>query len=139
MKAQEIFDKIVTHLLTQKERASVAGTENPKPICKYRLRVGCKTLSCAIGALIPNEVYREEFEGQTVLGLLGMVQTRQINQEKFDLLKEYIWPEDMNIEDGQNFLRTMQWIHDTSDPETWYATLRMHAMVNGLNFNPPPS
>lgn len=54
---QQIFDKVATHLLTQKTK-SMDGFQ-----CRYR---GPNDAKCAIGCLIPDEVYKCSMEGCTV-------------------------------------------------------------------------
>lgn len=53
MNNQELFDRVVDHLAAQK-RPCVAGG-----LCRYRYR----DLKCAYGCLIPDHLYRDEFEG----------------------------------------------------------------------------
>lgn len=55
MTNQEIFDKVATHLLSQGKRSALGGVG-----CAYR---GDGGLQCAIGCLIPDELYRYELEG----------------------------------------------------------------------------
>ena len=52
---QEIFDIVARHLLTQGERSTA-----PKLGCAYRDGSGRK---CAIGALIPDDLYSRDLEG----------------------------------------------------------------------------
>lgn len=58
---QDIFDRIVTAVLAQGQRAmaEIAGSK----VCRYRGEGGCK---CAVGHLIPDNRYREDFEGLTL-------------------------------------------------------------------------
>jgi hypothetical protein len=56
MTPQEIFDKAATHLLTQNSRSIIPGTDT----CAYRGEGGKK---CAVGAVIDDADYREDFEG----------------------------------------------------------------------------
>lgn len=58
MNKQEIFDTVAKHLFTQGERAV-----NDDGLCCYRVQLGDKVLKCAVGALIPDEMYREEMDG----------------------------------------------------------------------------
>lgn len=58
MTNQEIFDKVVNHLLTQNEKAMT------KFRCQYRTEDGLK---CAIGCLIPDEKYRREFDDKALV------------------------------------------------------------------------
>jgi|ERR1043166_3582484 hypothetical protein len=57
MTDQETFDKVARHLLTQKERSMCLNNTN----CAYR---GVDGLKCAVGALIPDELYTPDLEGQ---------------------------------------------------------------------------
>jgi hypothetical protein len=50
--AQEVFDQIATHLLTQKARSIEARSNLEKDVCAYRGNGGLK---CAAGCLISDE------------------------------------------------------------------------------------
>ena len=52
--AQEVFDQVATHLLTQNER-SLDGAS-----CSYR---NCDGLKCAAGCLISDDEYDNQMEG----------------------------------------------------------------------------
>lgn len=58
MEAQEVFDKVVTHLRTQGCQAF-----DPDNGCVYRGPNGTK---CAVGCLIPDKEYTPQMEGQNV-------------------------------------------------------------------------
>jgi hypothetical protein len=60
--AQEVFDLVTNHLFTQGRPARVDDGR-----CRYRMAGG---LRCAIGALIPDELYKEEFEGACAYRLI---------------------------------------------------------------------
>lgn len=55
--AQSIYDTVLAHLRTQGEHAYESGR------CAYRTRSGQK---CAVGCLIPDDVYTPEIEGNAV-------------------------------------------------------------------------
>lgn len=59
MTPQEIFDTVATHLFTQGKRAMDPNTDR----CAYRTPDGKK---CAIGCLIPDELYDQGMEGYSV-------------------------------------------------------------------------
>ena len=67
MTAQEIFDTVARHLVVQGKPAF--SDYGPVQSCNYRAPDGSK---CAIGCLITDEEYGEEFEGTSVLGVLSM-------------------------------------------------------------------
>lgn len=55
---QEIFDRVVTHLRTQNRKSYSIDGDNAK--CVYRSKEG---YSCAVGCLIPDELYKPEMDG----------------------------------------------------------------------------
>ena len=59
MTLKEVYYKVRAHLLTQGPTVKAAGY----PICVYR---GAKNTSCAVGCLIADEHYHENFEGHTI-------------------------------------------------------------------------
>jgi len=78
MDNQEVFDKIATHLFAQGKRSLIllsrttyltgGGVEHSEMMgCAYRGEGGLK---CAIGALIPDELYLPSFEGKRVGAVL---------------------------------------------------------------------
>lgn len=93
---QETFDKVVRHLLTQKEvsRRGEGG-------CAYRGEDG---LMCAVGCLIPDENYSDVLERRAadhkaVLGALS-VQHRPSTTEEALLLVHLQWCHDESLPDG---------------------------------------
>jgi hypothetical protein len=66
MTKQEIFDRVWNHLNAQ-GRAAAKQTPLGQGACQYRAKLEDGTvLSCAVGCLIPDELYDEKLEGQTV-------------------------------------------------------------------------
>ncbi len=58
MNKQEIFDKVATHLITQNAKAV---SEDDSESCLYRSPGG---LTCAMGHLIPDDLYHPSMEGK---------------------------------------------------------------------------
>ena len=105
--AQEVFDFITHHLLTQNEASLL---ELGKTSCAYR---GTKGLKCAAGCLIPDNLYLKSFEGQTwryVSKALGMT-----NHEKL--------------------VSSLQDIHDCYPVESWVYELNFLAESCNLSTN----
>ena len=69
MTEQEIFDRVVHHLGKQRVLAFEGGH------CKYRDSLGNK---CAIGCLIPDDLYRPEFEGYAFEILFGFPEIEKL-------------------------------------------------------------
>ena len=97
MKNQTIFNKVAKHLLKQ----GVRSESNPGN-CRYK---GPNGLKCAVGALIPNKVYSENFEGLTVLCLRKN--------------GEYFTEEDGYSESNIALLWALQFIHDDLPCDDW--------------------
>lgn len=113
MTRQELFDKVVTHLLKQNE---VSGDEEG---CLYR---GLGGLKCAVGCLIPDDAYSVDMENLRVSDLVNGNLLRQdlrlVFIEHLDLLDE------------------LQQIHDGKAVETWKGQLQDLAKRRNLNWNP---
>jgi len=114
MEAQEIFDKVATHLLKQGRRSTQPESGE---MCAYRGADGTK---CAVGVLIPDELYNDMMEGRTIVGLL--------DSEQYNL------PEWMSKNEG--LLGSLQSVHDREsrwkDSATMKRALRTVAGDNRL-------
>lgn len=116
---QEIFTKVATHLLTQKEKAGEFQSRDgiPHPFyCQYRDESG---RSCAIGCLIPDSEYKREFEGKSV----GEI-----------FLKSHVGPTTASLEPFTEELLQLQAIHDDEEisPSQWKDKLEKFANSYGL-------
>jgi len=105
MTAQELFDKVATHLITQgKPSLCTYG------FCKYR---GDGGLMCAIGCLIPDDKYKTwmDYGGalHPVLKTIGL-------GEHFYLC------------------RKLQVVHDATEPYNWHGELSNVAAKFGLKY-----
>lgn len=98
MNKQEVFNKVVTHLRTQGVPAKRGCGD-----CAYRSADG---LMCAVGCLIPANMYDSNMEGQLVAELI----------DNFPEVAEALEIED--IED-EGFLRQLQFLHDQVNPVKW--------------------
>jgi hypothetical protein len=109
---QEIFDIVSRHLLSQGIKSiDMSGT------CLYR---GPNGLKCAVGCLIPDDLYRQQLEMQGV--------------DACDVL--YVL-EDVEIceRDDENmirFLRDLQNLHDGTVPAFWREELNQLANRWGI-------
>ena len=94
MNKKEIFSKVSRHLLEQKKK-SKAGKR-----CAYRSRDGLK---CAIGCLIPDEIYSPNIESYSVC-----------HHRVMNLLKK------VGISEYQiEFLIKLQTVHDDHPARSW--------------------
>lgn len=114
--AQEIFDRVARHMLTQKKRAYGQGK------CLYHTSDG---LQCAVGALIDVQRYKPFMECGTIRSLISTLSQRP---EYADMVEEFSAHEDL--------LSWLQSIHDGGVEITWESQLRNLAQKHNLQFNP---
>ena len=101
--AQEVFDQVASHLLTQKNRS-----QDEELNCRYR---GNDGTSCAAGCLISDSEYTEIIEGQTW-------QTLVYNKRASDAHMYLIYE--------------LQAAHDKTPPGLWKLQLELVAKNNAL-------
>lgn len=71
MTKQEIFDKVVNHLKTQRQMSNLPNQPaEALPLCAYRGHGDCK---CAIGIFIPDDGYSAAMEGSGVAIILSTI------------------------------------------------------------------
>lgn len=95
MTKREIFETVKTHLLSQNAKSEDKDTHS----CKYR---GPGSLKCAVGVLIPNEMYSEMMEGFGVNALVS----------EFPSLPAM-------FKENVVLLRALQRVHDGYQPAQW--------------------
>ena len=112
--AQELFNRVATHLLTQNEQSMVREDGPGGAVyCKYR---GPRGLKCAIGALIPDAAYRVQMEGERVT---------------YDPIRVAAGiPEKLTAE--------LQIVHDHNEPWRWPSMLAYVAREHDLDFITQP-
>lgn len=116
MTNQKMFDKVCAHLLTQ-----LSTSLDDTGTCLYRGPDGKK---CAIGCLIPDELYTEDIEMKEVRTLLDYP---VFNSELSAYLSHF----------NKELLIRLQSVHDAFRPEEWYTALQRVAGQFDLTFNPP--
>lgn len=89
---QSLFETVARHLFSQGRKAMEGQS------CRYRTEDG---LMCAVGCVLPDELYSEELEGSTAPIL-------------FDVLPEF---SKMFTPVQKNLLTSLQWVHD--DEANW--------------------
>ena len=110
MTSQEIFNKVCEHLMTQKAKAVIQEENESVPTCMYRTPEGLK---CAVGGLIPDEMYNPVIEGKP-FNLMGLDDCPELNgiAQKLGLI------EDIDL------IHRLQRIHDSDRIEDWSKRLR---------------
>ncbi len=121
---QQVFDIVAKHLLTQMKRSERPGNyvgsnqDDEVPFCAYRASDGSK---CAIGCLIPDDIYNPDWEGHCVGTLLSCKPLfRKLFAPRSDSDQDLTEP-------WYAFLLGLQIIHDTSLPEEWEYDLERFA------------
>ena len=122
--AQQIFDRVTKHLLTQKKKAH----NKPDGVCLYWTRDGLK---CAIGALILEKYYSPHIEGATVLSISS-------NPTGLDsiALKKALRLSGISLA-PKDLLSRLQRVHDNRPPQYWKGDLEEIAIEHNLEFDLP--
>lgn len=107
--AREIYDYVRAHLLRQGVRSAGLDRDGNEA-CRYR---GDNGTSCAVGCLIPDEMYRPEMEYLPVGELVVHDHVPASWSTHVDLLSR------------------LQTIHDLDDPADWSAKLDALARERG--------
>jgi len=140
MKKQDIFNTVALHLLAQKAKATTAR-EDLSYSCRYRTASGLK---CAVGCLIPDELYTESLEGASVHGIIMVarhmatgsvdpindpyLKNVKITKEQADLFM------DLLEEDGSvHLLEELQVVHDVRQIHEWRMELSKLAAEEHLD------
>ena len=106
--AQQVFDYISRHLLTQGEKCQEFD-DDTSPVCVYRNSDG---QSCAAGCLIGPEEYHPAFESLDWNTLM--------NDDKVPSVH-------------YGLISYMQKVHDNWDASSWYTALQKTAAVYGFD------
>jgi len=114
MDTQQAFEMAVKHLRKQGCRSQQDATVNGAITCMYRIPEN--GLMCAVGALIPDEVYQESFEGTAIRGLLRDEPSLNELFRKVNL----------------RLLEDLQEVHDKCEVEEWEESLEKLAEFYGL-------
>ncbi len=112
--AQDVFDTVATHLLTQNKKCQAFSIVDDIYVCTYRNGEGLK---CAAGCLIPDHLYSKDLEGRG-WGRLHAVFPDIISDSHMALITR------------------LQGVHDSYDPEDWVYCLGDVADTFDLKFNP---
>ena len=119
MTRQEIFDKVASHLLTQNAKSTLPinlheqMSSNLYASCAYRGEYG---MACAIGCLIPDELYEERYEKKSM-----------DHCDVLDLLTK------LGFADEFSLLNAFQCVHDQYNVSDWYEKLLDISASYGIN------
>lgn len=116
--AQEVFDQVATHLLTQNAK-SVKGSG-----CAYRGDGGMK---CAAGCLIADDEYKPEMETASWQAMV-----RPFNMPGTD---PYASIRNLAPNNHCTLIMVLQQVHDINPPSDWPRRLASIARSHGLEYN----
>jgi len=137
---QKIFTRVATHLLTQGQRSRLRRPDGNN-VCVYR---GEEGTSCAVGCLIPDELYTPSIEGQGVSSLTlremlvhsGVLTPTEAKKNSIPYKKKRPAHHKMAL------LASLQALHDSCPIPGWHDRLVFLAKSFGLTFpvalTPPP-
>lgn len=111
LQAQDIFDKVAKHLLTQN-----AKSENAEGMCMYR---GPGELRCAAGWIIPDNLYNSKMETRRMYAVFS----------DFPKVAEYLGRENSEL------VQRLQDVHDQEPVEYWPTALKVVAEKFELSTN----
>ena len=112
---QELFNRVYTHLLTQKKKSRL------EDFCRYR---GLEGTKCAVGVLINDKFYEEALEGKNLIADNVLMAVEKSNPEIFTRIKaSYV----------AGFLGILQNIHDFENVESWAEELGELAREENLS------
>ena len=121
MTPQQIFNKSAKHLLKQGQKAMSRKAESISA-CAYRTKEG---LMCAVGCLIPEEMYSREMEGMIVNDLLS----------QFPHVKAYICGKDKDNR-KRTLLDRLQIYHDYHASNTPFTKEKLNQIAVDFNLKP---
>ena len=123
MTAQEIFDKVAKHLITQNARSNLLGDgvweEGNTNSCMYRNHEG---LACAVGCLIPDD--------HVIIRKFNTSPIESVQHNGIDI--DFLLPSDFSVNGAITFLRLLQRIHDFEPIADWPSQLRAVAAAYDL-------
>jgi hypothetical protein len=137
--AQQIFDRVLTHLRTQGQAARHVydgGTS-----CRYRLEQdNGPTLSCAVGCLIPDDVFEPGIEGSSIGAILSLAEDYE-KAGGLDNMPAHKWLYE-NVREHLHLLQDLQRAHDGHmKGETamlrWECQMRAIAAYRNLTYTEP--
>lgn len=116
MNAQEIFDTVAKHLLTQNAVSASGERHSPSNAfeCLYR---GDNGLRCAVGCLIPDDVYDPVMEGSPAVELICN------------------FPRLFHLREHSHMLSDLQDMHDEEDPRYWPKSLARLAAIWNVKYD----
>lgn len=115
---QQIFDIAATHLLKQGRRATA-----PAGGCRYRaVQPDGAVLKCAVGALIPDELYEPDLENWQVGSLVTISPIRGLFQTP-------------KLDRTVSMLRELQCLHDETLTKPFRWRLNLGRIANRYDLN----
>lgn len=117
--AQQIFDQVATHLLTQNKQSMKSGDVN---VCLYRNGEGLK---CAAGCLIGDDEYKPEMDSSGTIG-----GGTKVGSGWGRLVERGLVPSE-----HEELITSLQRVHDAYLPTHWGVQLANLANRFDLTFN----
>lgn len=111
---QEVFDKVSTHLFAQGKQALFGSDDDAS--CAYR---GANGTQCAAGCLIPDDMYDESMEYNSIDYLV-------------DAAASGVWKIPADIKAYQDLVLQLQHVHDTES--NWFDTESMRRTLTADEF-----
>ncbi len=139
MSLQSVFDTVAAHLLSQGRRSWRGDKATGVGMCRLRADDGAR---CAVGCLLPDEVYDESLEGRTIDTIMHTAEWQRGSSGPYScaaMPARRAWDHLAGLApeaaDGQlgSLLGELQAVHDKMDPARWLETLMSVAWRHGLS------
>ena len=130
MTAQEAYDQIRAYF--SREDAKLAKTNTPGRTCWYRIGKEASGPGCAVGCLIPDELYDPHLDNlNDGSGLADVLQNAEEGDEVCEKVVEFLGIRESD--DLFDFLQSAQFAHDGAlTVEAFFESLDRHATEAGL-------
>lgn len=112
--AQEVFDQVAKHLLTQMKKSE----DDIRGVCQYRNKNGLK---CAAGCLIGDDEYDPQFD--------------EIGNELIDTAWSSLIEAGLVPSDHSELIADLQQVHDVEPPSIWHSQLNLLSRKHNLQWN----
>ena len=131
--SQQIFDKVLAHLRKQGCQSRHQNDDGTLGSCAYR---GAGGTMCAVGCLIPDNVYDERIEGLGVyVSLLTM--SRQRTEYEELLVSTFDASAVPRTVEAYGLLGALQRVHDQYFEVGFESEMQRVASDRGLTYTPP--
>lgn len=116
----EVYEKVKTHLLTQKQRSARSTNSEGSVLCLYR---GPNMLMCAAGCLIKDEFYSSDLENKAA-----------VHEDVINAISMSFGVERISASTS-SLISYLQRVHDDYTPDQWEEQLKLFVFNEDGTYN----